>query len=154
MCRPFGTQEFSIRSLPGTAVPGYRLFRSFGTESSMPRHNSNLLPTKPHARRAVTSCSPVRTGMRSSPPLNPEGMKQSVARHGSAGYPSSKRPSPVRDDTDLLPKPGNLHRKLHGNRDELSCLLHPDSYTTPEDEGELCPLFGERPWWVLNVLAL
>jgi hypothetical protein len=75
MCRPFGTQEFSIRSLPGTAVPGYRLFRSFGTESSMPRHNSNLLPTKPQARRAVTSLNLARPTKDEYLPLNPEGMK-------------------------------------------------------------------------------
>jgi hypothetical protein len=32
MCRPFGTRLIDL-ILPGTAVPGYRLFRPFGTAS-------------------------------------------------------------------------------------------------------------------------
>ena len=32
MCRPFGTRLMSL-ILPGTAVPGYRLFRPCGTVS-------------------------------------------------------------------------------------------------------------------------
>ena len=32
MCRPFGTRPMSL-ILPGTAVPGYRLFRPCGTVS-------------------------------------------------------------------------------------------------------------------------
>jgi hypothetical protein len=32
MCRPYGTRVIDL-SLPGTTVPGYRLFRPYGTGS-------------------------------------------------------------------------------------------------------------------------
>jgi hypothetical protein len=58
MCRPSGTHLINL-SLPGTDVPGYRLFRPFGTALLPPVNDASKSrpgpPTHPFVRASFAS---------------------------------------------------------------------------------------------------
>jgi hypothetical protein len=85
MCRPSGTRLLLL-TLPGTSVPGYRLFRPSGTGSlPLQRRPSNAV-FKENLKDEKMYLSGVRalsfTGRNNCSPV---GTEQPVARHGSAG---------------------------------------------------------------------
>jgi hypothetical protein len=47
MCRPSGT-HLLLLNLPGTSVPGYRLFRPYGTALLRPVNDTAITPLRLH----------------------------------------------------------------------------------------------------------
>ncbi len=72
---PAGLRSFQFGPYPALPCRATDCFVPSELNHQCPVMNSNLLPTKPQARRAVTSLNLARPTKDEYLPLNPEGMK-------------------------------------------------------------------------------